>query len=170
MTTPIPEIERAAITILAHARADHPVLRNWVKLITRDPNFTGHLCRVPDASYAWMYEADDDGAPGYPQVTSDDTLYGMLLDHTAHRPVPSDATSHQRTIAKLRRQHDEDVARLAAAVVGYRCDGRPTGDQQHDLQGLGGTLAVVTTSLAAAVADYAHSARASAYDIAEGGN
>lgn len=51
-------------------------------------------------------------------------------------------------------EQDANAVRLADAIHEYRVAGRPVGDQSYTIAGMGSPLARVTTSLAAAIAEY----------------
>lgn len=126
-----PEIERAAVTILAQSRAHHDGLAAWVRQITASPD------------YREMLPSE---------------LYVAIQDERAlHDDAGRDEADTNR-----RRQADAAVASLAHEVVLFRRAGRPTGDVARPLAGF-----VVTTSLAAAVAEYVQAVAAAWADFAQ---
>lgn len=157
------EIERAAITILMSSRghsprADHVGLREYIRALAQNPNEMKSL-----DTYIWETTATlDDGREfrlqqlcqqtGYEcwqkQYDRDHNAFGAILDHEPRGRKP--ATGEERRLALI----DDAAARLSSAIADYRLAGRPAGDQTHTVSGMGTPLLNVTTSLAAAVAEY----------------
>lgn len=156
------EIERAALTILMGSRGDHPQadhvgLQCYIRALANDPNEIRSL-----DLYIWeaVVGEDDDEVPlrelcrdmGYEcwqkRWDHDRDAFGAILNHEPRGRRP--ATKEERQIALM----DDAAARLASAIADYRTAGRPEGDQTHTITGMGAPLLRVTTSLAAAVAEY----------------
>lgn len=155
-TTLIPEIERAAATILARTRAIHPVIAAWVGRIVADPGYAETLDDFWPAADTAMPErlVDGDAVPQQPVRGryGRDTWCALVYDRKLFRPAADDEPETARIGRVAISDADAAIYSLASHVVTFRGDGRPAGDQQHAL-GYGLTL---TTSLAAAVAEFAY--------------
>ena len=134
----VTEIERAAITLLTQSRATHPCLTRWIHALASDPD----ECRGLDefSLGTWdQRELDDMAAAGF------------YAPRRFQRFGPDTLTLHLGDGGRsLLAEIDRAVVYLASALVRYRTEGRPDGDQDI-------TIApdiVVTTSLAAAVVEY----------------
>jgi len=160
-TTPdihVPDIERAACQILRDdARLiTHPVLRAYVEVLLIDLAFADSF--DAGAGSAWTPSAE---------VVAYAAGEGFPLPERGkwgEQFATSWGPDYYGDDGKRQAQRDRDaiIAQLAYAVRTYRRDGRPNGDQTHALHGVGGPVALVTSSLAAAVADY-HRALTSHY-------
>lgn len=167
------DVERAAITLLMTGpqrspRADHTGLYHYIMALATDPAETRSLDEYiwgAEIVTAWDTDGDGNRIPfetrplrdvcrddRYVCWTNewdhDNSAFAAILDHkpTGERP----STNLQRTLALI----DDAAARLANAICDYRGAGRPDGDQHYTIQGLGSPLLNITTSLAAAVAEY----------------
>jgi len=146
----VPDIERATCQIL-HDDArliTHPVLRAYVEALLIDPAFADSF--DAGAGRAWTPSAEVvayAAGEGFP--LPERGAWGSQFADSWGPDYYGDAHADQ-----LKRDRDLMIGRLAYAVGRYRRDGRPGGDQMHALHGVGGPVALVTSSLAAAVADY----------------
>lgn len=150
-STPVyPEIERAANSILAASRPSHPLLAAWVEVVATDPNEQRRLVEFIATRPSDIEQAV---ALGWPVGN----LAERMIDYDAH------PREKYRTPAdyQLARREDQAVYLLATAVTRFRRDGRPSGDVTSDVSG----VALLTTSLAAAVAEYVENIK-SAWGIA----
>lgn len=141
--TTYPDIERCANSLLAQATVYHPALAAWVKRVTNEPDFTTYLSEFEIPARAIQQCASG----GFSLRTTYHTLSYLITDHKAH-PNHVDAGARSAAFA---RSSDEAILSLAGAVVLFRREGRPAGEQDRALRGLGGELAIERTSLAAAV-------------------
>jgi len=157
------EVERAALTILMggrdyHPRADHVGLHYYIKALASDPDEMRSL-----DMYIWdtVVSTTIDGDVPLGQLCDkagyvhwhekwdhENSTYSAILNHESRGRQP--ANDHERYLALL----DDAAARLASAIADYRVAGRPVGDQTHTISGMGSSLLSITTSLAAAVAEY----------------
>lgn len=159
------EVERAAITMLMGPRgdspmADHPGLYQFIRAIASDPNEMRDLDRYIWESSVGDYEDGGNEIPlrticyeaGYicwkQEWDHDNSAFGAILDHQPRGRHP--VTAEERRFAGI----DDAAARLADSIINYRVAGRPDGDQTHTIHGMGSPLLNITTSLAAAVAEY----------------
>lgn len=168
----ITEIERAAITLLfgsgGNPRCDHPGLSEYIRALAADPD----EIRTPDqfifeadAITEWDVSDENEIIPletrplrdvcqeaGFVCWTSewdrDNSAFGAILDHKPRGTRPD--TKEQRYLVAV----TDAAARLAYSIRDYRIAGRPVGDQTHTIMGMGAPLLNVTTSLAAAIAEY----------------
>lgn len=134
----VTDIERVAITLLYNAykrcEINHPVFRAWVEALATNPHEYDHIdqwASVENIEFECSVERF--GAKAYSEQ-----IYGDADDYES--PM---GTSVERA-----------AFFLANAVRTYRMMGRPSGDTTHSIQGMGGTLMNVSTSLAAAIAEY----------------
>jgi len=152
----VTEIERAACTLLSRTHPHHLGLSAWVQALISDPDEDRSLDR-----YIWETSVKTDRgqeplrdvcqreehACWQAEWDHNQSAFGAIIDHKAyHAP-----DTPEWTRIKLK---DEAVLRLADALQSYRRAGRPTGDQHHTVRGMGGPVLRVSTSLAAAVAEY----------------
>jgi hypothetical protein len=137
----VPDVERAACTILARRISARRELADWVARIVAEPSFTEYL----DGALA------DDIREHRHEITTAESLVRRGLAGSAAEAL---AEYPERIGTEyphpLDRSLDEAVWRLGSAVVEFRRDGRREGDRTSDIGGF-----TVTTSLAAAVAEYA---------------
>ena len=125
----VPEIERAACTMLARAldRIANPELAEWVRRLLADPECT----------------------EGCPKGAHPNDLHPSFTYKGSGGPLDDDQWWLR---AYLR---DRAIADLAGALAIYRLAGRPEGDQTSWLYGSGEEGSIgITSSLAAAVAEY----------------
>lgn len=144
----VTEVERVAITLLYHAaqpggEIQHPGFRAWLHEIGTNGDFRTYindwagdqpelLEKIADDGFEWP-----NGRWGNPGFAGQ--LYG---DDRNYRP-------------EYRRYHEQAAFQLALGIISYRMNGRPSGDQTHTIQGMGGSsLMNVSTSLAASIAEY----------------
>lgn len=159
----IPDIERAAATILGRVRRDinHPVVAAWVARIIADPDYTDMLDAFWPAAEQPMptmvTNEDDPSVTSYvPRVPvrgvyGEDNWGDLIQNGWAYPRLPEGAPRTEDITWLVLTQDLRAVYWLATSLVLWRRSGRPAGDQTshfHD----GFTL---TTSLAAAVADFA---------------
>ena len=144
---PLPDVERAALTLLWRflGYAPHPVLEAWVNHLMEDHEYAVFLDKFAAAYDGWETLVTAGWPAPPPERFGDLGLSGLLLCSRAH---PTD-------YARVSWRSDEAVYRLASAVQRFRLDGRPIGDVSYTIQGLGAPLATITTSLAAAVVEFA---------------
>lgn len=158
-TTKPTEIERAAITLLMDAGAHHPALWSWIQAMAKNPDECRHLGNYTiDESVT--VELDGRTMPlaeccrllGYvtpmKEWDRDNDIAAAIQDKEPKGRKPE--TKIERDMAR----RDRIIYHLAMQVAFYRDEGRPDGDQSHDIMGLGGPVARITTSLAAAVVEY----------------
>ena len=161
----IPDIERVAATLLARGRATHPVLGAWVRRITSDPSYAETLTafyppvdpaeRLPERDEPDPDDPDD--TPSHlPQLPVEgahgrESWNDLFFDMRAFPRPPADAPDAVHIDWSATSHADRATYALASAVVSFRRNGRPAGEEAHDL-GFGLTL---TTSLTAAVAEFA---------------
>lgn len=138
------EIERAALTLLSLSRINHPVLASWIEALIQDPTETRLLSQFYFES---GIDAGDYVVPGYYGDRSNDLVDSIL----ELRPLGRKAeTPDERAIY----QHEANALILAFAVQDYRERGRADGDHTSVINGMGGPLLTVKTSLPAAVVEY----------------
>lgn len=160
-TTPeiyVPDIERAACQILADDAhlITHPVLRAYVEALLINPAFADRF--DAGAGSAWTPSAEVvvyANGEGFPLPGRG--KWGEQFATSWGPNYYGDTDADQ-----LKRDRDIMIGQFAYAIGAYRRDGRPDGDQTQALHGIGGPVALVTSSLAAAVADY-HRALTSHY-------
>ncbi len=146
----VPDIERAACQIIADdARlVTHPVLRAYVEALLKDITFKEGF--DVSAGNAWAPSAEVVAyAAGEGFSLPADGRWGAQFADDWGADHYGDTPANQ-----MKRDRDIALARLAYAVASYRREGRPGGDQTHAIHGVGGPVALVTSSLAAAVAEY----------------
>lgn len=159
MSTTPTEIERAAITMLVDAQVNHPALWSWIQAMAKDPDECRHLGNyIIDESVTIEFDgrtmplAECCRSMGYVTPTKqwdrDNDIAAAIQDKEPKGKKPE--TKIERDMAR----RDRIIYHLAMAVAMYRDDARPTGDQSHNIMGLGGPIARITTSLAAAVVEY----------------
>jgi len=143
-TTTVTDIERAAVTILSQSLPRHPWLTWWVDSLALHPDESRSLATFAQAAPAVLPEY------GYPTVEPTNAF--QAITNGGAYPAPSDADDSPLTTDEARRVKlfDRAIALLAQALVTYRKDGRPDGDQTAELP----DAVTVTTSLSAAVAEY----------------
>lgn len=153
----VTEIERVAITLLCHYNTQHPGLRQWVLALGENPDERRSLDR-----YIWdeTIAFDDHTEPLRAYLVSegyvvwrrewdrDHSAFSAILDH---KPKGEHETGNE---ARALLRMDDALLRLADALVEYRVAGRPEGDQTHEILGMGSPIAIVSTSLAAAVVEF----------------
>jgi hypothetical protein len=162
------EIERAALTMLLQRNHDHVGLRYYIHALASDANEARNLdCYIWEAVVATEYDENEDGERvpvkfqplreicvefGYvcweKEWDHDQDAFGAILDHKGRGAYAETREGHWMALC------DDAAARLADAIQNYRSAGRPDGDQTHTIMGMGAPLLSVTTSLAAAVAEY----------------
>lgn len=162
----VPDIERAALTMLADGEPGHPLARAYVHALVHDPAEQRFL---------------RDFLAGEPDLPSDDALdqagYGprrAVLEYDDPGPWyrvgdPDQESPNQESPIRWRRGEagwrarlDIAALRLAVEVVAFRRAGRPAGDQVSAIGTPAMRVGYLTTSLAAAVAGYVRDVR-SAY-------
>lgn len=172
-TTPLhatyTEIERAALTLIARHRAEHPALHGWKTAMLNKMDEFRQLDEV-----AWEQRhllVNDRGetleqlcqACGYWFPTkkwgpfgSEPLLFALIWDRE-----PAGEYTNRNGKHPVNHQYDENGGRydrallaLCTAVCDYREAGRPDGDQTHTIMGMGAPLMGISTSLAAAVVEY----------------
>ncbi len=157
-TTFVPAVERAACQILANdaGRITHPVLRAYVEAMLADPDFADSF--DASAGSAWTPSAAVvayAGGEGFRAPT--DGTWGAQFASSWGPDYYGETHADQ-----LNREIDLAIGQLAFAIHAYRGDGRPGGDQTRAIHGVGGPLAIETSSLAARLAEY-HSAMVTCY-------
>jgi len=146
----ISDIERATCQILhddAHL-ITHPVLRAYIEALLIDPTFVDSF--DAGAGGAWTPSAEVvayASGEGFP--LPERGAWGEQFATSWGPNYYGDTDANQ-----FKRDQDIMIGQLAYAIGKYRRDGRPDGDQTRALHGIGGPVALVTSSLAAAVADY----------------
>jgi len=150
------EVERAAFTIMLNQEgkplSDHPALTAWVIAMATDPNEARdldtyiyensdlrELCRRD----GWICQLGD-------HYDSKQSTFLAILDYEP-RGVRPETAEQERW-----RSYENATLRLADAIRNYRYAGRPDGDQEHTIMGMGAPIARVSTSLAAAIGEYHH--------------
>jgi hypothetical protein len=152
------EIERAAVTLLCDANPRHPGLTHWIQALANDPDefrmIDEYLLETPCEYAPGRTLADVLRGDGWrmpkERYDRDFSLFCQLLQHHGLRDQEVEPGTESPThllVARL----DDAATRLAGALVDYREMGRPDGDQEHHIAGVG---KCVTTSLAAAVVEY----------------
>ena len=157
-TTFVPDVERAACQILADdsGRITHPVLRAYVGALLADPDFADSL--DAGAGSAWAPNVEVVAyAVGEGFRAPADGKWGAQFANSWGPDYYGDTHMNQ-----LSREVDLAISQLAYAIREYRVEGRPSGDQTHAIHGVGGPLALETSSLAARLAEY-HSAMVTCY-------
>lgn len=158
-TTKPTEIERAVITLLIGADAHHPALWSWIQAMATDINECRHLGNyTADESVTIEYDgrtmplAECCRLLGYVTPTKQwdrDNDIASAIQEKAPKGIKPDSKI-ERNLAR----RDKYIFELAFQLARYRDEGRPDGDQSHDIYGMGGPLVRITTSLAAAVVEY----------------
>lgn len=151
------EIERAALTLLSQARINHPVLASWVEALIQDPTEMRMLSRFYVES---GIDAGDYVVPGYYGDRYNDLVESILELHPRGRKAetPDERAQYQR---------ESNILILASAVREYRERGRVDGDHTSAVNGMGGPLMLLTTSMAAAVVEYTQREMNAALDALE---
>ncbi len=139
-----PDIERSACAILDRANIAHPVLGRWVKRIANDPDYAESL----DA-FATTYSAEDRAA-----VENAGYVMADLATAVTERRAIADTVDTGDLSRRFWQRSDAAHLFLASGVVQFRRAGRPVGDQRHNIQGFGGPVIAITTSLAASIAEH----------------
>lgn len=154
----VTEVERVAMTLLDKADPDHPCLAAWVQALLDNPDeYRG----IDD--YSLSQEARLSGLKqnGFAQPVryarfGEDTLAVKLIDERGvedwqkYRGCGLSDQQEQTSIKVA----DKAIYLLADALAKYRRRGRPVGDQETTIMGLGSPLLRVTTSLAARIVEY----------------
>jgi hypothetical protein len=164
----VTEVERVALTLLGKARPWHAGLVFWVKALCANPDERRDLDTFIWDAKICLTEGGDERADlrtlcmleGFVveherYVLGEVSAFAAICDHKPRGIYPVSADD------KMRSRIDRAVLLLAQALIDYRMAGRPDGDQSFTIQGLGAPLAMVHTSLAAAVVEY-HEAYANA--------
>ncbi len=165
------EVERAALTLLMGGQhgpfVAHVGLAMHIRALATDP---GEMRRLD--TYIWESDVE---------IGFDEDKVGNRISHQTplrelcvERGHPCwtkewdrensalDAITDEKPTGSKPQTREEDFAAaktaatfwLASAVCDYRVAGRADGDQAHTIKGLGADLLTVTTSLAAAIAEY----------------
>jgi len=160
------DLERVALTLAdKHCCAVHPALSMWVAAVQNDPNEIRSLdeyawdnrdavvCDNVTRAYTLRQLCDERGF-AFPakRFDRDCHLFSLIWDGT-----PEGEYKHAQITTDYRRdngEYDAPLLALCNAVIEYRERGRVSGEHSHDIGGLGSTLLVVTTSLAAAIVEY----------------
>lgn len=141
------EIERAAVTLLLQSRPNNPLLGLWIQALAADPDERRDIETLVFESPDGREYVRQGWVGPKTEYDRDNRAFGAILDHQPRG-------HYERGEDRYWAIQDSVIARLAWAVVYYRQAGRPDGDQTHTIQGMGGPLLSVATSLAAAVAEY----------------
>lgn len=156
--------ERAAIALLHNAQVWNPLLAIWIQRLTTDPAYDGRVSgwdaitpqewealvrQSPDGNYA-----DDDYIREYP---AQQRAYGFGLDgrKLIYPPVDPATDGEEVSWREWKQGLDEAAEFLTSAVVTHRRKGEDGLDRTSHL----GFGLSVTTSLAAAIAEYHHAVR-----------
>ena len=138
MMNRVTEIELAALALLIKSRPTHPCLTKWVHALASDPD----ECRGLDE---FSLETWD------PAELQDMAAAGFYAPRRFQRYGPDTLTLHLGDGGRsLLAEIDRAAVHLASALVRYRAEGRPAGDQETIIA----PDIVITTSLAAAVVEY----------------
>lgn len=155
----IGDAERIACALLIRTRVVHPIAAWWIERIVGEPTFARHLdeCCSPEDWLEFLRSKSPDWDPrGLHVHTTEDVrrLFDRLREEGYAVEDIWDAILHHRahpeSTPQLRRRIDRAAVILGTAVVEHRLCGEPDTEQSFDLYG----VATVTTSLAAAVADF----------------
>lgn len=147
------EVERAAFTVMLNENgkplSDHPALNLWVIAMATDADEVRDLdtyiyetadLRAFCQENGWIAPSD--------RYDSKRSTFLAILNHKPRGARPETAEQERW------RSYEDATLRLADAIRTYRYAGRPDGDQEHTIMGMGAPMARVSTSLAAAIGEY----------------
>ncbi len=171
------EVERAALTLLMGCSleygpfAEHPGLYHWIRALAADPKEMRDLDR-----FIWEMQIPSEWMEmdGRPEVVATEPLRAVCIRRgyvcwqreydqaSAWKAIVDENPQGLRLKAQAAEGReaggchwrDKNLLFLAYAVAKYRIAGRPDGDQTSTIYGLGGPLLSVSTSLAAAIAEF----------------
>lgn len=151
------DIERATITILSQATIDHPILRAWITELVQDGGAQTDLNTYAASSAAVLPQPNGDtvsiAALGY-ATEWPDGLRAAIMDGTAYPAGEADDDTRETLRRERAIARDRLIVSLAGELVAFRRGGRVEGDRSFALGHGNLAIATVTTSLAAAVAEY----------------
>lgn len=156
-----PDIERAALTIIADGEPGHPLARAYVHALMRDP---------AEQRFLRDFLAGEPGLPtdaaldrwGYGPLRAVLEYGEPLRFYVVGDPDQDIPYRYRRSEGGWLGLLDAAALRLAVEVAAFRRAGRPAGDQVSVIGTPAMRVGYLTTSLAAAVADYVRDVR-SAY-------
>lgn len=153
------DIERAAITMLLNSGYGHYGLQAWIKAVAQDPNEIRSIddflfetpcdygTTVETYSGTWANWLVENGYKAWRKLYDNKDAFEEIFDGKHVKKMFPDLDRKEQGYIEMR---DQAVLQLAYAIVEYRVSGRLDGDQTSSVYG----LINVTTSLAAAVAEY----------------
>jgi hypothetical protein len=141
------EIERSAVTLLRNTHINHVGLAKWIEAMCKDPEENRFLDK---------FVSDN------PNLIETMREIGYIVPDGTHRIPVFEAIWDCEPKGEEIRDPDEYflawndaiALALAAGLRDYRAEGRPEGNQRYTIQGLGGPLATIETSLAAKVVEF----------------
>jgi hypothetical protein len=160
----VTDIECVALTLVNDGQTIHPVLSEWKQAVLSNPD----EMRTLD-EFAWdnrdmevnneftLKGICDHYGYAFPRrkYDRDIHLFCLIWDHQ-----PAGEYTYDSIVSKEYRNNggsfDAALMALLDAVVDYRQRGRVSGENTTTINGLGGPLLNVTTSLAAAIVEYHH--------------
>lgn len=152
----VTEVERVALTMIYNHGAIHPVLSHWKSAIVTDTSEHRSIHEFAWDNREMFIPMFNDSSFAFPKgkYDRDCNLFGLILDGTPAGKFTKHSDPVNTHYRKIGGHWDRPLAILCHAVIDYRKAGRPSGDQTHTIQGMGGPLLRVSTSLAAAIVEY----------------
>ncbi len=146
------EVERAAFALLYVQDTpfvNHLGLESWIQALVANSEEFRSLDQ-----YIWeegmSEQLSQAGLVCWQRGDRDHSAAGAIYDYQPSGQDPK--TAEERRWA----YYDEAALRLGNAICQYREAGRPAGDIEHTIMGMGAPLVKVSTSLAAAIGEYHH--------------